>query len=129
MAAFTRAIAGNPNRPEAYSSLGATLYLMGDLEAALEHWRICVEKDDHYHGGRFNLAWGYYYQKEYLLAAEQARAATELQPNHAESYEILALAYEGLGRLEEARLACTIAIQLVDGPEGLEYCPSLLSTP
>jgi TolB-like protein/Flp pilus assembly protein TadD len=100
---FQRAIALSPNSPYAHMWYGAfVLSPLGRHEEALAEVRRAAELDPVSLPVRWNLAYRYYYARQFEEAIAEFHRALELDPGFAPARSGLGFAYAGLGRYNEA---------------------------
>ncbi len=111
-----RAIATNPRSDFAHKSYAFFLSAVGRFDEAIEHARICKELDP-LSPNAFHLeAFALMGKREYDRAAEEFRAALDLNPNWTWGYIKLAKTYADGGKCEDAfRTAAAAEAELHGG--------------
>jgi TolB-like protein/Flp pilus assembly protein TadD len=107
---FRQAIALSPNSPYAHMWYGAfVLSPLGRHDEALAELRRAAELDPVSLPVRWNLAYRYYYARQFKEAVTEFERALELDPGFAPARSGLGHAYAGLGRYDEALAAMQTA--------------------
>jgi adenylate cyclase len=108
LARFEHAAALNPSLPGAQHGLGLAYRHRGRLDAAAFHLERAIRlspRDFMLHAFHAAVGTVDLMRGELACAVESARRSVEIKGDDAEPHGILAAAYAGLGRLEEARAA------------------------
>ena len=82
---------------------------IGELEAAVEKYRRCVELDPEFFDGWHALGMALMKTGRFEEAIEAGKKAVELQPNDQIGWTSLSLFYNRAGKIEEAEAAGTKA--------------------
>jgi TolB-like protein/Flp pilus assembly protein TadD len=110
--AFQRAIALNPNYAPAHQWYSHLLMSRGRTSEAILSARRAAEIDPLSLPAGMNMAWQYYWSRQYDLAVECLHKILDIDPNFEQGHWGLGLAYEGKGMLEEAATEFQKAIEL-----------------
>ena len=102
---YRKAVAADPNNPEARQGLAASMAQLGDLEGALDQYRKALELGEGNALVRFNLAGALALTGRQGEAVEQYRRVLEIDPNHREAPFNLARVLAEDGRGQEAEQA------------------------
>ena len=102
----------NPEQFEARLALGRVYLGMKDLKAAEEQFEAAVLLQPGSSAAQVELAKTLLQRKKFTEAAELLEAAAEASNRNAEIFELLAQAYAGLGRRQEAQRAQSRAKEL-----------------
>ncbi len=100
--AYRRALALQPDHPEAHLNLGRLLHEAGRLEEAGAHYRKALEADPHNAIAAYNLAVSLDDRNELDDAIGMYRMALRLDPRYPEAHFNLGRLYERVGRPAEA---------------------------
>jgi Flp pilus assembly protein TadD len=87
----------NPNDADAHTELGVLMFIQGNDNGALLHWRRAAEIDPKLAEPHFQM--GMLYRKRHALAQarQELETAVRLNPNHAEAYGHLGFVMAELG--------------------------------
>lgn len=99
---FKKAIELRPGYATAHQWYGLYLSTVGRAKEAIAESRRAQELDPLSLIINSNVAWVYYFARQYDLAIDQFAKAVELDPNSWPAYHCLAWTYEEQGRHEEA---------------------------
>jgi tetratricopeptide (TPR) repeat protein len=81
---------------------GITYFYLGEYDAALATWQLCIERDPANAKIHNFIGVVYYKREEYQAAVEHFKKAIEIDPNFAETYNNLGYALFLLGNYKEA---------------------------
>ena len=107
-----KAIAVNPNNPDAYSNLGEACRATGRLDEAIANYRQAVELKPGFAEVHYNLGSALRERGQFKEAVDAFRRALELKPAFAEAHNNLGVALRDGGQLEEAITAYRRALEL-----------------
>ena len=99
LAYYRKAIALNPQRPDAHMRLGRLLYASGDFAGATREFETMPYSAD----ALVELSHIAYSQRRYDRAITCLEKALALQPNLLSEYKTLASLYRSVGRVEDAK--------------------------
>ena len=123
---FERAIQLDPSYPTAHQWLGLYYDAIGDTKSAIESVRRAKDRDSLSLAVNIALAESYYFARDYEHAAEQAKAAVELDNTSALAHYNLGRVYlmqslypEAISEFKQARASSANAATLV--PIGYAY--------
>ena len=97
-----KAIAINPNLPDAYNNLGNALKEQGDLQAAIDAYRQALVIKPHYAEAYSNLGNALKDQGDLQAAIDVCRQALVIKPGYAEAHSNLGNALKDQGDLQAA---------------------------
>ena len=97
-----KAIAINPNYPEAYNNLGNALKNQGNLYAAINAYRQALAMKPHYPEAYFNLGNALKGQGNLQAAIDAYRQALAINTDYPDAYNNLGNALKGQGHLQAA---------------------------
>jgi tetratricopeptide (TPR) repeat protein len=100
--AYLRALADDPELADAHVNLGRLLQLAGQIEEAIEHYRLSIRAASHDPTGAFNLGTALEELGRWNDALAAYRQAIEADGHFADAHFNLARLYEQLGRRAEA---------------------------
>jgi tetratricopeptide (TPR) repeat protein len=100
--AYLRALAHDPELADAHVNLGRLLQLAGQIEEAIEHYRLSIRAAGHDPTGAFNLGTALEELGRWNDALGAYRQAIEADGRFADAHFNLARLYEQLGRRAEA---------------------------
>jgi protein O-mannosyl-transferase len=99
---WSYAIAGAPDHPTPYNSLGAVYADRGERDAAAAMFREAINRDSVYHKAYANLAGVEAARGDTAMAAELYRRARSIRPDYVEAYTGLGALYLKSGRPGDA---------------------------
>jgi protein O-GlcNAc transferase len=112
---FQRALALQPNYPQAANNLGNSLQALGRAVEAIAAWQNAVATGSNAYAC-YNLGRGLYEQDRLDEALAAMQQGLRLRPDHAESYTNMGNVYRQMGQAQEAIASFDRAIAL--GPPG-----------
>jgi tetratricopeptide (TPR) repeat protein len=126
-----KALLLNPSKGEAYNMLGNIYDDDKQTEKALDYYRKGIAADPQYQRLYFNIAITYYAQKQYVDAEANALTAVKLEPKHASSQRIFALASNRQNKLGQSLLGwCSFLLiepQTKRSTEALGYVKAIIN--
>lgn len=96
-----RALALNPNNPDAHYHYGWYMTLEGNIDSALNEFHRSIDIDPLSLYYSHNIAWYYVWIGEFDKAVEPARKTLEMDPDYAYGKAILGLVYAETGNYDE----------------------------
>lgn len=99
---YQRAIDLNPSYALAHEWYGSYLAAVGKLEESKAARKLALDLDPLSPAMNFAMGQSFYWSRDYERAIQQFQRTIELDPNFPPAYVFLPLAYEQLGRYEEA---------------------------
>jgi serine/threonine protein kinase len=115
---FKRALAINPNHPEAYLFYGVLMEALGDLERGLQLKLQGLECDSTSALAHVAIAGSFWNQRQYDDVIVWTNKALDRDPQHLHAREVLAAAYWKMGDLVRAHKLMSERVQLDLGNEG-----------
>lgn len=115
LVALRQALEINPSFSLAFGTLGTVLAWAGEPESSIENNRLALRLNpgDPLNPHRyFGLAFAHYLANRYSAALENASRAVGVRPDWWLAHMTLAVALSQLGRLAEARAACSDLVRL-----------------
>jgi TolB-like protein/DNA-binding winged helix-turn-helix (wHTH) protein/Tfp pilus assembly protein PilF len=97
---YQRALELNPNDAYVHVLYGIYLSIRGDQEQSFLHLRRALELDPLDLNASENVAYTYYYSRQYGRAIEQLKSLLQLEPNYASAHEVLAGIYRFMGKYD-----------------------------
>jgi serine/threonine-protein kinase len=101
-ACFRRAIELNPNYATAHDGFGFYCKVMGRYEEAIAACTRALELDPLSLFITTSVGWAHYFARDFERAIEFGRKTLEMDPDFGVAYWNIGLAYEALGRYEDA---------------------------
>ena len=114
---FKRAIELDPRYAVAHQWYGDYLALMGRPDQAIAEKKLAVELEPVSLIINFELALGFYFNRDYDHAIEQLQKTLELEPNFPPAHNFLPAAYEQKRMYPESLTSFTKAVSLAVGSE------------
>jgi tetratricopeptide (TPR) repeat protein len=108
---FRKVVEMNPSDINAANNLGATYLNSGKYPQAIEIFKQLVAANPNYVNGFSNLGHAYYQSKQYQAAIDAINKTLALDPGNVKDIPYIALSYQGLGNMAEARKYEAIAKQ------------------
>ncbi len=127
--AYARALDLAPDWLEARINLGATLYQLGRMEEAEDHFRAALERDAGNSTLHFNLGCVLDEMGRFDEAVSHLKRAVDLAPSYADAHFNLALAYEKLRNRRAARPHWAHYLRLEPKGAWADYARARLSEP
>ena len=127
--AYQRALELAPDWLEARINLGATLYQLGHMEEAEQHFRGALERQAGSSTLHFNLGCVLDEQGRFEEAIQHLKLAVELAPRYADAHFNLALAYEKQRNKRAARTHWAYYLRLEPKGAWADYARARLAEP
>jgi tetratricopeptide (TPR) repeat protein len=118
-AACRRALAIDPNLPQANNNIGILYYERDEFDQAGAHYRRALELAPNYAEAWSNLGNARRAQKNYDEALVAYRQARQLRPDYADAINNMGTALREMGRLTEAESTYRHALALKPGDPGV----------
>ena len=111
----SRAINLDPNQATARYWMGWIHLWLGEIDAAIEQFQVALRLsplDPSIFTAHSGMAWAHFLAGRYEEASSWAATTIRRQPNFLAGYRIMMACHAMSGRIEEARKACMLALQL-----------------
>ena len=116
-AAFTRALEINPGHAAAHNMYANLLTATGRADAAIEHARIAEARDPLSPMAARDVAWHYFFARQYDEAIAQLEKTLVLHPDYLSALTLLGRAYSQQGRHEDAIAAIRRSLAVLGTPD------------
>lgn len=100
---FKKVLEMTPNDVNAANNLGAVYLNAGRLPEAINIFKQVVAANPNYVNGYSNLAHAYFQLKDYQNTIDMVNKSLQLDPNNVQDIPYIALCYQAMGRMDEAR--------------------------
>lgn len=114
-------ISKSPNKARGYTNLGNAYHAEGEIDRAVEHFRIALRLEPDNEVTHFNLGNAYRDKDMPEQAIEQYLTAVRLRPDYADAHNNLGNAYRAFGRTDKAIEHLLISIKHKPGNVEAHY--------